>query len=91
MLNIHSALGGFTVDVIASTGFGMDINSMKDQNNEFVKHATVLFENFTTTPLIIIGGKQRTGRIKFSKTHAGTFNYAKQKRSTEGCSKFKGP
>ena len=57
LFDICSVLGCFTVDVIASTGFGVDINSHKDTNNEFLKHAKVIFADGLTSPLIIIGGK----------------------------------
>ena len=45
------------MDVIASTAFGVDVNSQKDPNNEFVKNAKIVFSNFLTSPLALIGSK----------------------------------
>ena len=54
-----SLLGCFTMDVIASTSFGVDINSQRDSNNEFVKNAKIVMRSAeTTSPLLLIGSKK---------------------------------
>ena len=46
---------GYTMDVICSTGFGLDVNSQRDPNNPFVKHAKSFFDaGVTENPLIIL-------------------------------------
>ena len=41
------------MDVIASTAFGLDINSAKDKNNELVKHAKKLFDISFWNPVFL--------------------------------------
>ena len=36
-------MAGFTMDVIASTAFGVDLNTQSDLDNDFVKNAGVFF------------------------------------------------
>ena len=44
------------MDVIASTAFGLKVNSQKDPNNEFVRMAKKAFEfNFFSLVFIISG------------------------------------
>ena len=35
---------GYTMDVICSTGFGVDVNSQRDPDNPFIKYAKEFFE-----------------------------------------------
>ncbi|XP_060064390.1 cytochrome P450 3A24-like [Ylistrum balloti] len=37
--NLKETFGAFTLDVIARTSFGLEINSQKDPNDPFIKHA----------------------------------------------------
>ncbi|XP_060065286.1 cytochrome P450 3A21-like [Ylistrum balloti] len=37
--NLKETFGAFTMDVIARTSFGLEINSQKDSNDPFIKHA----------------------------------------------------
>ena len=47
------------MDVIASTAFGMDINSQKDTENEFVKKGKLVASNaLFANPFVIIGSKK---------------------------------
>lgn len=48
-----SVFGAYTLDVIASTGFGMDIDSQKNPDNDFVKY-TKKFLNISFTPTLIL-------------------------------------
>ena len=50
-------MGCFTMDVVASTSFGMDINSQKDEDNEFVKKSEELTSNaaFNSLFTFIVG------------------------------------
>ena len=41
---IHSYTGGYTMDVIASTSFSLDIDSQKNKDDPFVKNAGKLLE-----------------------------------------------
>ena len=45
------------MDVIASTAFGLKIDSQKDKNNQFVKMAKKMFEFSFLNPLVIIACK----------------------------------
>ena len=47
------------MDVIASTAFGLKIDSQKDKNNQFVKMAKKLFEFSLLHPLVLIVCKYR--------------------------------
>ena len=49
--------GLFTMDVIASTAFGLKIDSQKDKNNQFVTMAKKLFDFSFFSPLVIIACK----------------------------------
>ena len=42
------------MDVIASTAFGIRVNSQKDRNNEFVKHARRAFVVPRLNPALLI-------------------------------------
>lgn len=42
-LEMRSLFGAYTIDNIASTAFGLEIDSQKNPNDPFVKHAKMLF------------------------------------------------
>ena len=44
----------FTMDVIASTAFGLKIDSQKDKNNQFLKMAKKIFEFSIFNPISIV-------------------------------------
>ncbi|CAG0898847.1 unnamed protein product [Darwinula stevensoni] len=47
--------GGFAFDIIASYGFGVEISSMKDADNPFVKNALRLLSNENVdTPIVLL-------------------------------------
>ena len=46
--------GTFTMDVIASTAFGLDLNTKDDRNNEFVQHATKAFNISLMNPQVLV-------------------------------------
>ena len=48
-----SYTGAFTLDVIASTAFGMELDSQNDSNNPFITHAKKLFAIKLTDPLVL--------------------------------------
>ncbi|XP_039616763.1 thromboxane-A synthase isoform X2 [Polypterus senegalus] len=52
--NIHKCLGCFTMDVIASVAFGTQVNSQKNPENPFVKHAQTFFSFTFFRPLAMI-------------------------------------
>ncbi|KAK3090787.1 hypothetical protein FSP39_014622 [Pinctada imbricata] len=58
-VNLRSVFCCYTLDVIARTAFGIDINSQKDPNSDFVKYAKmgIGLENTFTLPSFIIGNK----------------------------------
>ncbi|XP_018321669.1 probable cytochrome P450 6a21 [Agrilus planipennis] len=43
IFNARDAMNRFTTDVIGSCGFGIEINSLKNPNNEFRKHGDQIF------------------------------------------------
>ena len=46
------------MDVICSTGFGLDVNSQRDPHNPFVKHAKAFLEvDVGRNPLFILSCK----------------------------------
>ena len=49
--------GLYTMDVIASTAFGLKIDSQKDKNNQFVKMAKKIFEVSFTNPFLLIASR----------------------------------
>lgn len=42
--DIVPVIRGYTMDVICSTGFGVDVNSQRDPDNPFIKYAKEFFE-----------------------------------------------
>eukprot|EP00105_Crassostrea_gigas_P040033 XP_019924181.1 PREDICTED: cytochrome P450 3A4 [Crassostrea gigas] len=52
-IDFKDVFGAYTLDVIASTGFGMDIDSQKNPDNDFVKY-TKKFLNISFTPILIL-------------------------------------
>lgn len=53
VFDFKEVFGAFTMDVIASTAFGVQIDSHNDPNNEFVKVARRVF-NLTLSPILLI-------------------------------------
>ena len=49
--------GNFTIDVIAKTAFGIDVNSQKDPNSEFVKNAKKINEFKLVNPALLLTRK----------------------------------
>ena len=50
------------MDVIASYGFGVEISSMKDADNPFVKNATKLFSNEKVdNPMVLLMRESKSG------------------------------
>ena len=46
------------MDAIASTSFGIRVDSQKDRNDPFVTNAKAVFENFNTSnPIMFLRGK----------------------------------
>uniref|UniRef100_A0A8W8NTJ0 Cytochrome P450 3A24 n=1 Tax=Magallana gigas TaxID=29159 RepID=A0A8W8NTJ0_MAGGI len=52
-IDFKDVFGAYTLDVIASTCFGMDIDSQKNPDNDFVKY-TKKFLNISFTPILIL-------------------------------------
>ncbi|XP_034318419.2 cytochrome P450 3A11 [Magallana gigas] len=52
-VEFKEVFGAYTLDVIASTGFGVDIDSQKNPDSEFVKNAQKFF-NITFNPLLLL-------------------------------------
>lgn len=55
-INIKNELAKFTTDVISTCGFGLDSNTMKDQNTDLIKHARTFFDyqwNFYKNGMVI--------------------------------------
>lgn len=52
-VEFKDVFGAYTLDVIASTGFGVDIDSQKNPDSEFVKNAKKFF-NITFNPLLLM-------------------------------------
>ena len=51
--------GSYTLDVISSCCFGMDINSINGPNNEFLKNLQILFSGLSRNPKLILICKNR--------------------------------
>ena len=52
--NVKDFMGGLTMDVLTSIAFGLDIDSQRDPNDQFVKHAKILFSRSIKSPLQIV-------------------------------------
>nr|XP_034315680.1 cytochrome P450 3A21-like isoform X1 [Crassostrea gigas] len=52
-IDFKDVFGAYTLDVVASTGFRMDIDSQKNPDNDFVKN-TKKFVNISFTPILIL-------------------------------------
>ena len=57
LLFSHRYTGGYTMDVIASTAFGIRVDSQKDRNNTFVTNAKEAFDFDLKNPVTIIRSK----------------------------------
>ena len=45
------------MDVIAKCGFGLDLDSQKNEDDPFVRHARKVFAVSLSNPAILIGGE----------------------------------
>ncbi|XP_022304770.1 cytochrome P450 3A11-like isoform X1 [Crassostrea virginica] len=52
-IEFKEVFGAYTLDVIASTGFAVDIDSQKNPDSDFVKYAQKFF-NITFNPLLLL-------------------------------------
>ncbi|XP_048756033.2 cytochrome P450 3A6-like [Ostrea edulis] len=52
-IEFKEVFGAYTMDVIASTGFGVDIDSQQNPESEFVKNAKTFF-NITFSPILLL-------------------------------------
>ena len=52
--HVKDTMGAFAMDVIASTAFGLDINSQKDPNDPFIMHAKKSFNFTSKNPMMIL-------------------------------------
>ncbi|KAF5896103.1 thromboxane-A synthase isoform X1, partial [Clarias magur] len=52
--NIHRCFGSFTMDVIASVAFGMNVDSQNNPSDPFVYHASKFFSISFFNPLIVL-------------------------------------
>jgi cytochrome P450 len=53
-LEMKEFAGSFTMDVIASTAFGLELNTKDDRDNPFVQQAKKAFDIKITSPIILI-------------------------------------
>ncbi|XP_005989494.1 thromboxane-A synthase isoform X1 [Latimeria chalumnae] len=53
-MDVHKGFGYFTMDVVASVAFGTQVDSQKNPDDPFVKHAKLFFQISIFRPLIII-------------------------------------
>ncbi|XP_021350792.1 cytochrome P450 3A18-like [Mizuhopecten yessoensis] len=53
-IDMKGFIGGFTMDVIASTGFGLDVNSQNNPDNSFTKHARYFSDPTSIAVLVVI-------------------------------------
>ena len=47
------ACGGYTMDIISSTSFGIEVNSQKEPNNKFVHYAKKAAAGELASPFIL--------------------------------------
>lgn len=52
-IEFKEVFGAYTIDVIASTGFGVDIDSQKNADSDFVRHAKTFF-NISFSPVLLL-------------------------------------
>ena len=57
--------GLFTMDVIASTAFGLKVDSQKDKNNQFVTMVNKIFERSLLNPIFLAACKYTQKLIFF--------------------------
>ncbi|KAK3103961.1 hypothetical protein FSP39_023273 [Pinctada imbricata] len=57
VLDMKRFYGGFTMDVIASTAFGIDVSSNKNQDDPFVKNAADFLNMSFSSPAILMMSK----------------------------------
>ncbi|CAK9302785.1 unnamed protein product [Gordionus sp. m RMFG-2023] len=54
VVDTKDIFGCYTMDVIASTAFGLDLDSHKENNHAFVRNAKKAFDNEITKPIFIV-------------------------------------
>ena len=53
-----SVIQGYTMDVICSTGFGIDVNSQRNPDNPFIQNAKLFLErDISASPLLMLFSK----------------------------------
>ncbi|KAJ8303849.1 hypothetical protein KUTeg_017432 [Tegillarca granosa] len=53
-MEMKRLFGGYTMDVIASTAFGLEVNSLKNPDDPFVNHAKIFFSGSFTGPFLML-------------------------------------
>lgn len=54
-VDVKEYAGAFTMDVIARTGFGIEVDSNQSTENPFVQHAKKSMGQATIKPAVLIG------------------------------------
>lgn len=57
-LSLFMVFGAYNLDIIASDGFGLDVDSQKNPENKFTKYAKMMFD-FKFSRLIILISKYK--------------------------------
>lgn len=58
-MDVKEYAGAFTMDVIARTGFGIEVDSNQSTDNPFVVHSKKSMGQATIKPAVLIGCKYR--------------------------------
>ena len=53
----QSIAGNYTMEVIASTGFGIQLNTQKDKNHPFIYYAKMAFDVSLTSFIFLVACK----------------------------------
>ncbi|VDI46279.1 Hypothetical predicted protein, partial [Mytilus galloprovincialis] len=61
-IEFKQVFGAYTMDIIASAGFGLDVDSQKNPENKFTKYAKILFD-FKFSRLIVLISKLNINKI----------------------------
>ncbi|KAF7274867.1 hypothetical protein GWI33_012469, partial [Rhynchophorus ferrugineus] len=75
VLKVKETLERFTTDVIGSCGFGLECNSMKDPDSEFLKYGRRIFESPAKPPSLLMRMFLRPGQAQ--KKHVETEEFFK--------------